>query len=135
MRHIICLLIALAAAGDARAATIYECLLTPSAENRWLADFVFIGHDAAADRVVVSDILILSFNDRAPVEGRIVTDNARRITFAWELFVRGAGGQSARMSYRLTYQRGDGSAMATARPLGYDRLFQAAGQCEVKQRN
>lgn len=113
---------------------IYECVLNPSSANAIIADFVFVGHDPEADRVVVSDALILTFNDRTPVEGRVATDNDRRITFVWELRLPLMDGTTPRTQYRLTYQRATGAASVSARPLGRELVFQAAGECRAGKR-
>lgn len=129
----VALVIGLALPGSVAAATLYQCVFEPSRANSWVPGFVFVGFDPNQnDRVVVSDEIILFFNDGTPAEGRVAVDNPRRVTFAWELVVASRGERYVRMNYRLTYLRGNGQATMSARPLGFDTVFQARGMCDVE---
>lgn len=110
----------------------YECRIDDvRSQGYWLPDFLFIGHDMERDVVVVSDPLVLNYNGK-PVAGTVRVDNNKRITFVWKLLVKSPGGQRARIAYRATYIKSDGSMSISAVPLGFQDRFTALGRCEVK---
>lgn len=135
MKRLIATLGAICAlATPAVAQTTYNCSLKNAGSTNWIPPVLFIGHDPAANRVVVSDPYILHFNDRQPVEGKVDTENAKRVTFVWELKARDDRGQSARIVYRATWVKANKRMNITATALGYESAIQGHGTCEVKTR-
>ncbi len=111
---------------------IYECKVANTrSQGNWLPEVLFIGHDRAAKKVIVSDPIILYFNDSQPVEGKVNTDNKKRITFTWRLRAD-ANGQSANMAYRATYMKATGRLNISGSPLGFENRYTSSGKCEVK---
>lgn len=111
----------------------YECRVkTASAQLGWLPEFLFIGHDVDKEEVTVSDPIILRYNSRKPVRGKLVRDNASRSTFAWEVKTRDRSGQRATIKYRATYLKASGKLSISANPLGYGNNFVGGGRCERK---
>jgi hypothetical protein len=123
-----------ALATPAVAQTTYTCSLKEAGRSNWIPPVLFIGHDPAANRVVVSDPIVLHFNDRQPVEGKVDTENDKRVTFVWELKTRDTRGQSATMIYRATWVKADKRMNITATALGYESGIQGFGTCEVEMR-
>lgn len=121
-------------ATPAVAQTVYNCSLKEAGTSNWIPPVLFIGHDPAANRVVVSDPIILHYNDRQPVEGKVDTENAKRVTFVWELKTRDSRGQSATMVYRATWVKANKRMNITAMALGYESGIQGHGTCEVTTR-
>ncbi|SNS76535.1 hypothetical protein [Antarctobacter heliothermus] len=111
--------------------TAYQCAIRGTSGRQWIQPLIFIALDRATDRVVVSDASILGFNNGVPVEGTLVRDNAARVTVAWELELRSASNQTVRMDYRATYLKATGKVNVSARPQGYEDLFNRAGTCTV----
>ena len=103
-----------------------------SVGQRWLAEVLFIGQDQDSGTVVVSDPIILHYNDRQPVNGRVKTDNAKRTTFAWSLKVKSSSGQRATITYTATYLKASGEVSMSALPHGYTNILSARGKCTVK---
>ncbi|WP_323772066.1 hypothetical protein [Antarctobacter sp.] len=111
--------------------TAYQCVITGASGRQWIQPLIFIALDRASDRVVVSDAAILGYNDGVPVEGRLVRDNAARVTVAWELDMRSTSNQTVRMAYRATYLKANGKVNVSARPIGFEGQFSRAGTCKV----
>lgn len=82
--------------------------------------------------MVVSDPVILHFNDRKPLAGRVAVDNKARITFAWDVVAKDRSGQRTTMKYRATYLKASGKLSISAKPLGYENNFVGGGRCEKK---
>ncbi|SMX27973.1 hypothetical protein TRP8649_02085 [Pelagimonas phthalicica] len=113
--------------------TAYECKVKDvRSQGYWLPEVLFIGHDPDEDVVVVSDPIILHYNDSQPVGGKLSVDNDKRTTFTWRLKVKTSSGQFARVSYRATYYKKDGTLSISAKPLNYTNRFNGRGTCEVK---
>ena len=120
--------------GIASALTTNTCSLNVAASQNWVPELVVVTHDEAKGKIIVADPVIMYFNDRQPVEGRIAVNNNKRITFNWELKASDASGQRATMDYRMTYLRGNNTVSIQAQPLGYESGYQATGICEVKRK-
>ncbi|WP_425074496.1 hypothetical protein [Sagittula sp. S175] len=102
------LAVLLAAPLRASAETVaYKCNVRGAGEYDWIQPLIFIAHDRLSGRVVVSDAMILAFNDGQPVEGRLDVDNARRTTFTWKVKVI-LQASPVTLSYRGTYIKGSG---------------------------
>ena len=117
-------------AAKAEAQVTYTCTLSSSQSKSWIPDVLFIGHDAAKTRVVVSDPIVLYFNDRQPVEGRISADNAKRITFAWNYVAKDSKGQTAKMLFRATWNKATEKMKVTATPAGFSKGSVGSGTCD-----
>lgn len=123
----ICASVATAAEADLVA---YKCSVRGSESLDIIQPLVFIIRDTASDRVVVSDAMILAFNDGQPVEGRLVVDNASRTTFAWTVDVI-LQVSPVKLRYRGTYVKSSGHFSILAEPTGYANNFTRGGTCQV----
>ncbi|SMX36787.1 hypothetical protein [Maliponia aquimaris] len=134
MRTVLLTLLLWAALGGAAEAqkTGFKCTFEGAKDRDWIQPLIFFGLDRAIDRVVVSDPAILGLNGGVPLEGRLVQDNAARVTFAWSLETRSASNQRVRMDYRATYLKASGKVNVTARPLGLEGVYNRAGTCIVQ---
>jgi hypothetical protein len=134
MRFAFCLGFAFVAATPVLAApVIYTCQLDVPASQGWVPEQVVIRYDAADKSVVVNDPLIQHFVGE-PVAGRVKTNNASRITFAWDLeMVKNQDGQIApKFLYRATVSKADNSIRISAIPAGYSNTFEAGGTCSLQ---
>ncbi|MFZ7093414.1 hypothetical protein [Primorskyibacter sp. 2E233] len=119
--------------GTANAKSVgYECKIDASAGQGWLPEVLFIGHDQVDDSVVVSDPIILHYNDRKPINGRVKTDNNKRTTFAWTVKIKDRSNHRATINYTATYLKATGVLSMSGLPLGYTNIFTGKGKCEVK---
>lgn len=112
----------------------YQCKVAISAQQgRWVPEFVFIGYKPDENRVIISDPIILFFNDRQPVEGKLETDSATRLSVTWRLETKSGSGQFVRMAYRATVFKATGKLSISAKPLGYENVFTGRGTCEMRK--
>lgn len=121
-------------ATPAIAQTAYTCALKEAGTSKWIPAVLFVGHDPANDRVVISDDIVLTFNNRKPIEGQVVTENNKRVTFSWEVKIKDSRGQTARMQYRATWVKAAKRMNVVATPFGYANGFQGYGSCQVASR-
>jgi hypothetical protein len=127
-------LAALCAAAPALAKPVtYSCTLDVPESQSWVPEQVVIRFDPDTKSVVVNDPLIVHFVGE-PVAGRVKTNNASRITFAWDLdMVKNQDGQIApKFLYRATVAKADNSVRITAIPAGYSNTFETAGKCDLQ---
>ncbi len=115
------------------APTVYNCALDVANTQQWVASQIVIAHDAATGTVLVNDGIIDHFFGK-PVEGKVSVDNAKRITFTWDLpQIKNKAQQVApRFAYRATYIKATGAVSVIAKPLNYSNDFSARGSCTVK---
>jgi hypothetical protein len=118
--------------GSAAGATTltYKCTFPKAQPGDWIQPLIFVAHDTEAERVVVSDGMILAFNDGHPVEGRVIADNHARITFGWTVDVV-LRVSPIRMAFRGTYVKATEQFSVSAQPYGYESTFSALGDCTV----
>lgn len=111
----------------------YTCNLAVAAAQGWVPEQVVIRFDPADKSVLVNDPLIMHFVGE-PVAGRVKTDNATRITFAWDLeMIKNQAGQVApKFLYRATIAKADNSVRISAIPAGYSNTFEAGGTCSLQ---
>ncbi len=134
MLRAVTLTVCLLAAGMAEAATTYICRISENGNSGWIPEILFIGHEDDADSIVVSDPLILYYNDRAPVRGRKAAENARRVTFVWSIPASTRSGQSVRrLQFTATYLKSARRMLISATPLGYSNHFSGEGTCNVER--
>lgn len=119
------------AAGADSVTTI--CTLQIGRQQTWVPTQVVFRRDRGSDIVLVNDPLILHFVKK-PVVGRVKTENAKRITYAWELtsVQNEAGQRASRLFYRATIQKATGAVQISAIPVGFSNTFTALGHCVVK---
>ncbi len=123
------------AAPMAKAAQTYVCRIQEHGNSGWIPEILFLGVEDDNSSVVVSDPLILYFNDRAPVRGRVAMDNPRRKTFVWTIPARTRSGQYARhLQYTATYVKAAGRMLVSATPPGFGSHYSGEGTCQVEQR-
>lgn len=121
-------------ATPAIAQTTYTCALKEAGTSNWIPEILFVGHDPATNKVVISDPIVHQFNNRQPIDGRVDTNNAKRVTFVWEVKMKDSRGQSARMQYRATWVKAAKRMNVVATPFGYANGFQGYGSCKVATR-
>ncbi|SLN26479.1 hypothetical protein ROJ8625_01070 [Roseivivax jejudonensis] len=134
MKSVLLALPLVLAAAKGQAAETLLCELTQFGSGNWIPEILFVGYEEGADTAVVSDPVILTFNG-GPTQAQIVADNARRITFAWDLRANdGRGNYVGRFIYRATLQKGSLQMTISATPAGYANRFTGRGTCRREAR-
>lgn len=109
---------------------VYLCTVNAGAEDgAYISEEYAFLVDAEAGVVVISDPLILYFNDGQPMEAKLGSATAAKTTFSWGVFVVNSAGQRTRMAYRAVLFTQDNAFSVSARPTGYDNIFSARGNC------
>lgn len=112
----------------------YQCkVATAARQGNWIPEFLFVGYKPDENLVIVSDPIILYFNDRQPVEAKLETDTDQRISVTWRLETKSGTGQFVRMAYRATIFKATGALSISAKPLGYEDTFTGSGTCETRK--
>lgn len=112
----------------------YQCKVSVAGnQGRWIPEFLFVGYRPAENLVIISDPIILYFNDRQPVQGKLETDTDQRMSVTWRLETKSGAGQFVRMAYRATIFKATGKLSISAKPLGYEDSFTGSGTCETRK--
>lgn len=116
-------------------AKTYDCELTTGNAPYYVAPTVRAEYDSFG-RVVASDAVIRK-TGRDTVFGKVDTDNARRITFVWEVQdvkpdPKEQSFRNAHLIVRLTIQKADRSARIVVRDAAHNRQNAATGVCTLK---
>lgn len=108
-----------------------ECSITRSnAGGGYITDLYILQHDEASGQAIVSDGLILQFNDQQPMRATVSEATARKLVLTWAVHMRNGMGQTARMQFRASYFRADRSVVIRAVPGGdYSNIFEGRGRC------
>ena len=114
--------------------TGHQCIVEQNArQDHWLPEVLFIGYDPQKKRVIISDPIVLYFNDRQPIEGELDTDNTLRLTVTWRIEGKSGTGQFIRMAYRATIIKATGRLSISAKLLGHDGVFTGGGICDSQK--
>jgi hypothetical protein len=127
-----CLAAATLSTAAIAAPVTYTCALDVPRADNWVPSQLVIQHDADTGRVIVNDPIISSLIGQ-PVEGKVDIDNAKRVTFLWEIpEVKNRASQyTPRFLYRATYLKTTGVVSVAAKPTGYPNSFEARGTCNL----
>ncbi|MCT4609749.1 MAG: hypothetical protein N4A70_11145 [Pelagimonas sp.] len=127
------LVAALGFATGAQAATVgYLCDMKNSGKRSWIAQEIFFAHNQKTDEIIVSDVVILSFNNKKPMVAEKVKENAKRLTFKWRVDGVSSSGQRAKLFYRGTYVKATKKLSVSMSPGGgYEGRFNQLGSCKA----
>ena len=111
--------------------TVYECeIKQKSIDGGWIPAIVVVSQADGEDTAVVYDPIIQYFLE-SPVDANVATDNAKRVTYSWEVKAKSSSNQYTRMKYRLTVMKADHTASMSAAAQGYADVFTASGKCKI----
>lgn len=108
-----------------------ECSVTrSSAGGGYITDVYILQHDADTGRAIVSDGLILHFNDEQPVTAQVSEDTAKKLVLTWKVRMTNRTGQTANMQFRASFFKADKTLVVRAAPGGdYTNSFEGRGRC------
>ncbi|MFW2586668.1 hypothetical protein [Sagittula sp. SSi028] len=108
----------------------YQCVMRGAGTYDWIQPVIFVAHNRTDDLIVVSDAMILAMNDGQPAVAQIDTENARRITFTWEVETR-LRVSPVTLRFRGTYVKSNGVFSVVAQPRGFDTTLTRSGECTL----
>lgn len=127
---LLCLLLvpisAFAGTGD-----IYRCQFEVSSRSL-ISQQVLIAVEHATGKVLVFDAFIHGVIGE-PIEGKVVSNDSKKIAFRWSLHVPDRSGTIARLTYRLAYFKESGMSTISAQAMGFRNNANSRGKCTVKQ--
>lgn len=111
---------------------IYVCDIALGGPTTWLPEKVIVSHEAGETTAFVADPIIYYFNKEQPIEARVGTDNAKRLSVAWDVKVKDKAGDQAKMNFSMTIRKAEMRASITSRVDAFDYAESAGGTCKVK---
>lgn len=109
-----------------------ECNITRSnAGGGYITDVYILQYDEASGQAIVSDGLILYFNNDQPMKANVSEDTAKKLVLTWRVQMTNSTGQTANMQFRASYFKGDKTLLVRAAPGGdYSNNFEGRGKCK-----
>lgn len=109
-----------------------ECRIIPSnAGGGYVTDIYILQYDEASGQAIVSDALIMHYNDEQPMKAKVSEDTARKLVWTWRVQMTNSTGQTANMQFRAAYFKGDKTVLVRAAPGGdYKNTFEGRGTCK-----
>ena len=117
-------------------AQIYNCDITPQGTGDWLPTRLLVEHMPKAKTADVWDPLIKYFVGK-PMTGRVVTENPKRVTIAWEITrltnTQGQGRQyTSALAFRATILKPSLKVVIRSKPRGYPNRYLGQGKCRIR---
>ena len=107
-----------------------ECTLKPNANVLGvITERYVIQSDEGSGQAIVSDGIILYYNDNQPMAAKVSEDSARKLVVTWNVQMTNSTGQMTKMQYRASWFKADGRVVIRAVPGGYTNDFEARGTC------
>ena len=113
-------------------ALILECTVPASnAGGGYITDLYILQYDDASGQAIVSDGLILYFNNDQPMQAKVSEDTAKKLVLTWKVPMTNSTGQTANMQFRAAYFKADKTLLVRAAPGGdYSNSFEGRGRCK-----
>lgn len=110
-----------------------ECRITPSsAGGGYVTDLYVLQHDASSGQAIVSDALIMHFNNEQPMTAKVSDDSANKLVLSWNVQMTNGTGQMTKMQFRASYFKANKSISVRAVPGGgYANSFEGRGKCKA----
>ncbi|MCK8462627.1 hypothetical protein MUY35_02025 [Aliiroseovarius sp. S1339] len=117
-------------------ADIYNCDITPKGTGDWLPTRLLVDHTPHAQTADVWDPLIKYFVGK-PMTARVVTENPKRVTIAWEITrltnTQGQGRQyTPALAFRATILKPSLKVVIRSKPRGYPNGYLGQGACRIR---
>ena len=105
-----------------------DCQVKASTGSAVTERYIFQVEDGA-DAAIVSDGLILYYNDDQPLTAKVSENTAKKLVFTWNLQMTNRTGQMTKMQFRASYFKADKSIIVRAVPGGgYSNSFEGRGR-------
>jgi hypothetical protein len=109
-----------------------ECNMTRSnAGGGYITDLYILQYDEGSGQAIVSDGLILYYNNEQPMQAKVSEDTANKLVFSWNVQMTNKTGQMTKMQFRASYFKGNKTITVRAVPGGgYVNDFEGRGKCK-----
>lgn len=121
----------LAAVPSLSQALTLQCTVPSSnAGGGYITEVYILQHDPDSGQALVSDGLIMYFNDEQPMQAKVSEDTAKKLVLTWTVTMTNGTGQTAKMQFRASYLKGDKTLLIRAIPgADYTNIFEGRGRC------
>jgi hypothetical protein len=128
-RSLVLLPVLLAFPSISQALTL-DCQVKTNTGSAVTERYIFQVEDGA-DEAIVSDGLILYYNDNQPMTAKVSENTAKKLVFTWSVQMTNRTGQMTKMQFRASYFKADKSILVRAVPGGvYTNNFEGRGRCK-----
>ncbi|WP_103255660.1 hypothetical protein [Tabrizicola aquatica] len=109
-----------------------ECKVPQSnAGGGYITELYILQYDEAAGQAIVSDGLIMYYNDEQPMKAKVSEDTAKKLVLTWNVQMTNSTGQMTKMQFRASYFKADKTVTIRAVPGGgYANDFEGRGKCK-----
>ena len=109
-----------------------ECRITPSnAGGGYVTDLYVLQYNEASGQAIVSDGLIMYFNNEQPMTAKVSDDSANKLVLTWNVQMTNSVGQITKMQFRASYFKGNKSITVRAVPSDFANNFEGRGKCKA----
>jgi hypothetical protein len=109
-----------------------ECKIPASnAGGGYVTEVYVLQYDEASGQALVSDGLIMYFNNEQPMKAKVSEDSANKLVLTWNVQMTNRG-QMTKMQFRASYIKNSKSLTIRAVPGGgYSNDFEGRGKCKA----
>lgn len=113
------------------AASTLECKLpVTGAGGGYITGLYYVQHEEGSTEAIVSDEVIMYYNDEQPITARVSDDTDAKLVLTWNIQMTNSG-QMTKMQYRAAWFRKSGLLAIRAKPGGYSNSFEGRGTCRA----
>ena len=114
------------------AALTLECRLPVTGTGGgYVTGLYYFQHEQGRAEAIVSDEVIMYYNNEQPMTARVSADTDVKLVFTWNVQMTNSG-QMTRMQYRAAWFRKNGLLTIQAKPGGgYINSFEGRGTCRA----
>lgn len=110
-----------------------ECTIPASnAGGGYVTDLYILQYDETAGQAIVSDGLIMYYNNEQPMQAKVSEDSANKLVLTWNVQMTNKTGQMTKMLFRASYFKSTKAITVRAVPGGgYANDFEGRGKCRA----
>lgn len=109
-----------------------ECTIaSTNAGGGYITELYVLQYDEASGQAIVSDGLIMYYNNEQPMKAKVSEDTAKKLVLSWNVQMTNSTGQMTKMQFRASYFKNNKSITVRAVPGGYANDFEGRGKCKA----
>lgn len=110
---------------------VYECSFKVSS-HQFLSERVTLFVSKETDTLLVIDGFV-HFTHGEPIPAELESETSKKIAVRWSVQYPDGHGNTARLSFRLSYFKGNKTANLSGKAMGYANQDNARGGCTVRE--